>query len=179
MNEKQRNILNATITIIKDHGVERLTLDAAAKEAGISKGGLLYYFPSKDALLSGMFHYLNDQFNKDMESKVTSLPQQHGKRARAYLEQVQDDIKVGNNFGQALIAALFANPDLLLQLQEQYKDWQQQIENDGMDIIDATIIRLVADGIWFSEILNLGKLQQPLLEQVIARTLQWTESEDF
>src|SRR3954470_23063844 len=47
-------ILDAAGEIVGEVGAGKLTLDAVAQRAGLSKGGLLYNFPSKDALLSGM-----------------------------------------------------------------------------------------------------------------------------
>jgi AcrR family transcriptional regulator len=35
-----------------------MTLEAVAREADVSKGGLLYHFPSKEALISGMVRRL-------------------------------------------------------------------------------------------------------------------------
>ena len=46
-----------------------------------------------------------------------------------------------------------SNKALLLPLKSLYEDWQSQIVNDGLDEIDATIIRLV-DGLWLSEVLE-------------------------
>ncbi|TAN63226.1 MAG: TetR/AcrR family transcriptional regulator, partial [Magnetospirillum sp.] len=42
------NIIDAAMAIVRDQGVAKLTLDEAAKKAGISKGGVLYHFKSKD-----------------------------------------------------------------------------------------------------------------------------------
>ncbi|MFZ1990970.1 MAG: helix-turn-helix domain-containing protein, partial [Alphaproteobacteria bacterium] len=47
-------ILSAAGRVIAEMGARHLTLDAVAREAGVSKGGLLYHFPSKDALLAAM-----------------------------------------------------------------------------------------------------------------------------
>lgn len=54
-------ILDAAAQIIREVGASRLTLDAVAQRAGISKGGLLYNFPSKDALLQGMIQRIVDE----------------------------------------------------------------------------------------------------------------------
>jgi hypothetical protein len=40
-------ILDAAERVVLRDGVTHLTLDAVAAETGISKGGLLYHFPSK------------------------------------------------------------------------------------------------------------------------------------
>ncbi len=48
--------------IVHEEGVEKLTLEAVAKKAGISKGGLLYHFPTKDELILGMVEQLSSNF---------------------------------------------------------------------------------------------------------------------
>src|SRR5262249_22876104 len=47
-------ILDAAEALASQIGANHMSLDAVAKKAGISKGGLLYQFPSKVALLQGM-----------------------------------------------------------------------------------------------------------------------------
>jgi AcrR family transcriptional regulator len=47
-------ILEAGYALAGQSGVAAVTLDAVANRAGVSKGGLLYHFPSKEALVSGM-----------------------------------------------------------------------------------------------------------------------------
>jgi AcrR family transcriptional regulator len=39
-------ILDAASKIVNQRGIFNLTLEAVAEEAGISKGGLLYHYPS-------------------------------------------------------------------------------------------------------------------------------------
>jgi AcrR family transcriptional regulator len=47
---------------VVEEGVSGMTLEAVAREAGISKGGLLYHFPSKVALIGGMIGRLIEDF---------------------------------------------------------------------------------------------------------------------
>jgi AcrR family transcriptional regulator len=47
----RERILEAAIGIAKDLGPAHVTLEAVAERAAISKGGLLYHFPTKHALL--------------------------------------------------------------------------------------------------------------------------------
>jgi len=47
-------IIDAAMSIVRDQGVAKLTLDEAAKVAGFSKGGVLYHFKTKDDLIRGM-----------------------------------------------------------------------------------------------------------------------------
>ena len=49
----RQKILTAASQIVQCKGLQ-LTLEAVAKEAGLSKGGLLYHFSNKEALIEGM-----------------------------------------------------------------------------------------------------------------------------
>jgi AcrR family transcriptional regulator len=47
-------LLDAAASLVLETGARRLTLEAVAARAGISKGGLLYHFPTKEDLLAAM-----------------------------------------------------------------------------------------------------------------------------
>jgi len=49
-NRSREEILEAARQVMLRNGLARTTLDAVAKEVGVSKTALYYYFPSKDAL---------------------------------------------------------------------------------------------------------------------------------
>ena len=56
----REKILDATVQVAIRDGVMAMTLDAVAQEAGVSKGGLLYHFRSKDDLIAAMLvHFSN------------------------------------------------------------------------------------------------------------------------
>ncbi len=61
--DKIERILAAASKILADGGyMTRFSLSAVAAEAGVSKGGLLHHFPSKEALLRGLSENLIDFF---------------------------------------------------------------------------------------------------------------------
>ena len=53
----RERILAATVQVALRDGVSAMTLDAVAREAGVSKGGLLYHFASKDELIAAMLEH--------------------------------------------------------------------------------------------------------------------------
>ncbi|MDN8848148.1 TetR/AcrR family transcriptional regulator, partial [Staphylococcus aureus] len=63
----------------------------------------------------------------------------------------------------------------LLPLQDTYKEWQHNIENDGLDKVDATIMRLAVDGLWLSEIFGLDNLDESMREKVLDRLTEYTQ----
>jgi AcrR family transcriptional regulator len=54
-------ILAAALSAFAQRGVEATSLDAVAAEIGIRKQTILYYFPSKDALVRGVLEHAADQ----------------------------------------------------------------------------------------------------------------------
>src|SRR5881227_3806920 len=70
--DARTRILDAAETIVRDKGVTGLTLDAAAREAGVSKGGLLYHFASKEALAAGLLDRLRERSAADADAIRTA-----------------------------------------------------------------------------------------------------------
>lgn len=174
---KQDSILKAASSIVQRNGVAQLTLEAVAKEAGISKGGLLYHFPSKEALIKGMVDKLNESYGAEIQLKAEVDQQSRGAWSRAYVEATFNELDCGVAMSSALFAAAFANPKLLEGMQAQYKIWQNHIENDGTDSVRATIARLAADGLWFAEMFGLAPLEQELRNKVYNELISWTKEE--
>ncbi|WP_313636869.1 TetR/AcrR family transcriptional regulator [Paenibacillus sp. FSL K6-0276] len=174
-NSKRKTILMAASIIVKNNGVEKLTLEAVAKEAGVSKGGLLHHFPNKEALIKGMVEELTNDFFINVQDRAMSATVETGKWIRAFTEVVSEDIKEGREISTALTAALFTNPDILSKFQNQYAMWQKNIENDGIDPVLSTIVRLAADGLWYSEMFGLGVLDDELRTKVIQELINMTK----
>jgi AcrR family transcriptional regulator len=73
-----RDLLLAAACSILQEGEEVLTLDAVARRSGISKGGLLHYFPSKDALIEGTVAELIRRFTLVSERIQMASPAETG-----------------------------------------------------------------------------------------------------
>ncbi|MEM8704475.1 MAG: TetR/AcrR family transcriptional regulator, partial [Pseudomonadota bacterium] len=56
--DSKSDILTSAIEVIRRSGAQNFTIDAVAEESGFSKGGVLYNFPTKDALITGMVEFL-------------------------------------------------------------------------------------------------------------------------
>ena len=58
-------LLSAAEQVVARDGVRNLTLEAVAHEAGVSKGGLLYHFPTKSSLITAIVERLADRCDTD------------------------------------------------------------------------------------------------------------------
>lgn len=60
-------VLDAYETVLIEQGPSGATLDAVAAAAGVSKGGLLYHFSSKESLADGLLARLRERSATDAE----------------------------------------------------------------------------------------------------------------
>ena len=82
--DTKARILDAAEEVVLRDGVARLTLDAAAAEAGLSKGGVLYHFPTRDSLVAGMVAKIIEEFDHDIECRLEA-DRRPGCFTRAYI----------------------------------------------------------------------------------------------
>ncbi len=165
---KQR-LLQAAAQIVQEQGVSQLTLDAVAKKANVSKGGLLYHYPSKTALLEGMVARLIDSFEAAVAQQPGDDPTS---RLEAYIRLTFDPDYSQLSESMGILAAVANDPRLLEPLQKQYQVWQAAIESSGFNPVMATIISLAADGLWFTELFGVSPLSEEMRSQVLATLLQ-------
>lgn len=167
---KKKSLLTAASEIVKEEGVAKLTLEAVAQRAGVSKGGLLYHFPSKEALIKGMVEDWTNNYFESVIKLVNNDNKEIGKWSRAYIKSTFSDLD-NNNLNSALIAAMFINPDLLDEFRQKYDRLHTKLINEGIDPVKVTIARLSMDGLWFSEIFGMATLNEGLKKQVINELL--------
>ncbi|MGC0422021.1 TetR/AcrR family transcriptional regulator [Embleya sp. AB8] len=150
-------LLDAVERILVRDGVEAVRLDAVAKEAGVSKGGLLHHFPSKQDLVRGVVERLADRF----EAVLPEPDAPPGAFALAWLDaSIPPQSPTGDRSGidQVPLALLAAagGPDVLGALRERYARWQQRLAADGLDPAVADLVRMAVDGWWAARLLDLG-----------------------
>jgi AcrR family transcriptional regulator len=150
-------LLDAAAVVVKRDGAQALTLDAVAAEAGVSKGGLLYHFKSKRELVQAMIERWLTEFQRDMDAADRHF-------VRGY---VKASAPAENELG--MLAAVVAEPALLASVRDQYAIWQDRVEREGRDPVDATVARLAADGLWLAELLGMAPPTGALREQVLER----------
>lgn len=152
-------ILDAAETIAVRDGVSHLTLEAVGVEAGLSKGGVLYNFASKDALVHGMVARLIDVCETEMARLIAADPNPKGRYTRAYLgvtfpEQGSQSHRM-NQLAAVLLTAILTNSECLAPVRDHFRRHQEELLRDGLDAATANIVRSAADGMWLAEMLRM------------------------
>ncbi|GIP37177.1 TetR family transcriptional regulator [Paenibacillus sp. J31TS4] len=166
---KRQALLEAASRIVVLRGLSQLTLEAVAEEAGVSKGGLLYHFPSKDMLVEAMNEAVIARFREEIERECLHDSSFSRAYARATLHQLAD--KEFLQLNASLLAAIGSSPGVLSAWAREY-DWiAGRLEAEQPHEEDALILRLVCDGLWFSRMFGLSPVTEVQQEKLLSRLL--------
>jgi len=169
-------LLDAAEAVVAREGVSHLTLEAVANEAGVSKGGLLYHFPAKSALITAVVERLGNRCESRQAETVAADPQRAGAFARAYVTvRTHPADPQRESIHTAVLAAIGTDPEYLDPLRRRIAEWQQRLESDGIDPVTATIVRLAIDGLAVGRLLKVPMPEGEMRERVIEKLVQMTQ----
>lgn len=173
--QKREQILQAAHQVVRSVGVRSLTLDKVAKQAGVSKGGLIHHFPSKDALLEAMQKQVFEQAEREYARFLEQEPEtgKKGRRLRAFLRCNQAMIQSGipNHF-VGMIELAIAAPESFPEGQNYFNQLQELVASDCDDPVKGIIILSASDYLWLQVLLGglagndrvIGEIHERLIE---------------
>jgi AcrR family transcriptional regulator len=136
MSSRER-ILAAAVQVAIREGISAMTLDAVAREAGVSKGGLLYHYSSKDELIAAMLELHTARIQKAVEERMAGDENPRGRWFRALVQTIHGC--VGGDpalpemprFLIAMLAASATNPSLLDPIRHRLKFVREKLLEEG------------------------------------------------
>src|SRR5260370_3121187 len=158
MPERQKSrsvILDAAESVVVEQGASSLTLDAVAARAGVSKGGLLYNFPSKDALLEAMVARLCDHFERSIAKAKESADSGSTDALKAYVMATLKTDPKRRRVAAALLAAVANDTRLLAPMREHNKRFMAELASSGFDFGQSLAIWLATEGLWLLELFQV------------------------
>lgn len=175
--ETRRDILAATATALVHRG-RSASLSDIATEAGVTKGGLLYHFGSKDELLAALARDLFASYGRLLESMVHPDDDQPGRLCRAYVRAsfVPWSPSEPAFMDHVVLSALTIEPHVAAITNEFTARLDERLLDDGLpaDVVDLVVA--AADGasmqpLWWIEapIERRAHLEQRLLAMTVVR----------
>lgn len=118
-------LLDLAEGIIKTQGGAALTIDAVAKAASITKGGVQYTFGNKQGLIDAMFERWGRSYDK-LFSKIAGPNPDPVMRVQAHVEATRMSDASSNAKAASLMAVLQQTPENL----ESTRNWYRQRQAD-------------------------------------------------
>lgn len=161
--DARTRVLDAAESIVRARGVPGLTLEAAAREAGVSKGGLLYHFGSKEALLAALLTRLAEFVSQDFVQAMERLPPGPGRAARAMLAWGLEVSEAEANercdrAAAVFLAAFHHDPALLDPIRAVIAGLREAVAADGLRPGHGMAIMAAMDGLFMARIFGMYEL---------------------
>ena len=161
-------ILDAAAELVSGIGSGRLTLDAVAERSGLSKGGLLYNFSTKEALLQAMVQRLVDEVSAEREALRAEAEPGRNLEARlctaALLKLRKGKTK---EVASGMLAASAENPRLLDPVREVIKATLENLKATSDDLDAALLGWLAIEGLNSLEMHDLNPFSEEEHQRVV------------
>jgi AcrR family transcriptional regulator len=176
--ERSRNVaLDAALIIIARDGPGRLTLDAIARESGLSKGGVMHQFRTKEGVLKAllqrqMAHFA--EFSTPYRAKAGA--RSANPELATEIATVREAANAPNSAALALLAAMVESPDLMDLPRESDLKTIAAIKAEAADPDLAMLRWAAARGLLFGALFGMSPMGKPERDRLFARLLddsQW------
>lgn len=111
--ERPEIILEAADAVLRKGGARALTIDAVASEAGLSKGGVLHHYASKDALILALVARKLTVLREEIAACEAEIPPGPSQLPRAMVAHVRGHYCDDDESSRALLLASIEYPEAL------------------------------------------------------------------
>jgi AcrR family transcriptional regulator len=149
-------ILDAAEAVILESGGRSFTLDAVAARAGISKGGLVYSFATKDDLVHAALEREMARFREAVRRRA-GCRRRMDRRAPicsatrlvlAHIEEALDEDDASTQKAAFLVTALVHAPDMLEPVRSYYRELLDPLRSEGGEMHEVRHALLAVEGIF-------------------------------
>jgi AcrR family transcriptional regulator len=138
--KRREQIMDAAESIIAHHGIARLSLQRIEKLAGMSRGQLMYYFPSKEAILLAVYERM---IRRMIQERLAAEDLPHPMTGQAWQclhRALEDHLGLGReplenkqelySLLYTFLAQIAHREDYRQRLSVMYRSWREHIAAD-------------------------------------------------
>ncbi|ADI12899.1 transcriptional regulator, TetR family protein [Streptomyces bingchenggensis BCW-1] len=170
-------ILDAAIRVTERDGITGLTLESAAEEAGVTKGGLMYHFRTRVELLVAIQKRLTEAWEERLVAELGKPLAEATPR-----ESTAAYLRVGtqgttSKADLAFMVEAAASPELGAVWGDFFGRWFPSSASTGPVDLDLLLVRLVVDGWWLLEATSGSALPEPVKAALQDRLAELIETD--
>lgn len=138
-------VLDAAEQIVHTQGIASLTIDAVAKAAGVTKGGIQSCFGTKDELISAMYQRWEDEFDEMTAARI-GMDDSPEARVRAHVDVTYRTDAAEGDRAAGMMASLLNMPEHLAKSQAWYDRQLSGLDLNSQEGRDARLAFLASEG---------------------------------
>ncbi|QHQ21378.1 TetR family transcriptional regulator [Pectobacterium brasiliense] len=171
-------ILDAAEKVLLRDGVHRFTLDAVAAEASISKGGLIYSFPSKDQLIMTMLSRELTRFEQEVQQQTARYANQPHADVLGHITAIGQEEDETTSRAVGLLTALVHSPAMLEHVREFYRTRLDRLRDATPTMRRIRLAFLATEGVFLLQGLGFVALDREERQTMIDDAKSLFQSDD-
>ncbi|MER8752922.1 TetR/AcrR family transcriptional regulator [Mesorhizobium sp. M1050] len=156
----REKILAAAADVARESGPGSLSLEAVASRAGVSKGGLLYNFPTKAKLMQGLVEGYLREFEQALETASTNDKDENP--LAVYIRLSANDYEEKQPSASWIFSAIAEDPDFMTPIKTFKRQLFERLKGETPDLKSLLVCYLAIEGLrsmnlFDSDVLSKGE----------------------
>ncbi len=171
--DAREKILTAAADVAREAGPGSVSLEAVANRAGVSKGGLLYHFPSKAKLMQALVEHYLAEFQTSLDEAQAngeSLLAAFVKRAASECEEKKP---ASANW---IFSAIAQDPDFLFPMKAFHRRLFARLKEETGDLRAVLLCYLAIEGLRSMNLFDFDVLSDQERRALLSSLLEVAES---
>ncbi|MFB2561596.1 TetR/AcrR family transcriptional regulator [Rhizobium sp. IMFF44] len=160
-------ILDAAEAVILDSNGRNLTLDAVAERAGISKGGLVYSFATKDELIYAALEREVTRFQQAVRHRVGDRSADPIELVLAHIEEALNEDDASTRMAAFLVTALVHAPGMLAPVRSLYRTLLDPLRSKSGKFAEVRQALLAVEGIFLLQGLGFVEVSSDEFKSIL------------
>jgi AcrR family transcriptional regulator len=163
----RNRILDAAERIVAGRGAGSLTFEELSQESGVTRGGITYHFPTKDALLRAL---LDRDMAKWAEAEAALRPDDAPPAAADLIASIRAASRRDrqhHRFAAGMLGAATLDPSLLDGCREMHRQQFSKARWSEPEL-KRLVLELASHGLFWMEMLQMYELPGPARKRLLA-----------
>lgn len=167
--ERPEIILEAAAAVLLRSGSRALTIDAVAAEAGLSKGGVLHHYASKDALIAALVARELARLRQEIAACETAIPPGRSQLPKAMVAHVRGHYCEDDESSRALLLASLETSEALKDYRAFVADQLGRLSQiEGFGPGEGSVLFFAILGLFIGRALGFHQLGEAELQPMLA-----------
>jgi AcrR family transcriptional regulator len=166
----REKILAAAADVARESGPGSLSLEAVASRAGVSKGGLLYNFPTKAKLMQGLVEDYLREFEQALDSARTNDKDENP--LAVYIRLSANDCEEKQPSASWIFSAIAEDPDFMTPIKTFKRQLFERLKGEMPDLKSLLICYLAIEGLRSMNLFDSDVLSKDERELLVSSLLE-------
>ncbi|MHB2263691.1 TetR/AcrR family transcriptional regulator [Aliihoeflea sp. PC F10.4] len=170
----RQKILDTAMTLFAERGASALTYEELAKATGLTKGGLLYHFPSKEHLIGDFRKHLNSRYRAAWQDVFEQLPEGPTRALKSYaIASLENRSQSDHVSARMMVSGLWDITSGRAYYRERFDRMQEDVGFER-----TALVNLATEGLWFMELIGFSPFSDEERARIVDMLMQMIDGKD-